>query len=303
MKFLLKFICIIFLFSINTFVYGQIEIYNYSKSVFAENIEKVKESTLVIVVTDNYKDSLDLIEKALEKSWTLTKFIVITYDELKYYENEDGYSYMKMQGFLVTPKILSSVYFKLQLRVADSDKTQISWKSIASMRLYIDRTISTEGIEKGEEFLYEIPYHNYNAGFLKLFVKTMNDYLLAGKPVDEFSTDISIPSEIEKLKKDTLYIPDYTLKLYRKYVNENKFKVRSEEEFLEDYPYEASILSAKELGNKILNGSIDYALIYTSDSELVSVLVYNVKTCELIYGKFLAYKQNIKSQDLIDIFE
>lgn len=303
MKFSLKFICIIFLFSINALVYGQIEVYPYSKSVFAENIEALKKTTLVIVVTDNYKDSLDIIEKALEKSWTLTKFEVITYDELKYYVNEDGYSYMKMQGFLATPKILSSVYFKLQLKVENSDKTKISWKNIASMHLYINRSIETEGIEKGEEYLYEIPYHNYNAGFLKLFVKTINDYLIIGNPVSQFDTDISIPSEIEKLKMDTLYIPDYTLKLAKKYVNESKFKIRSHEEFLEDYPYAATILNADELGNKILNGSIDYALIYTSDSELISFLVYNVKTGEIIYGKFLAYKENIKAKDLIDIFE
>lgn len=303
MKSLQKLICIIFLFSINSLVYGQIEIYHYSKSVFAENIEELKKTTLVVVVTDNYKDSLDIIEKALEKSWTLTKYKVITYDELKYYINEDGYSYMKMQGFLATPKILSTVYFKLQLKVENSDKTKISWKNIASMHLYINRSIETEGIEKGEEYLYEIPYHNYNAGFLKLFVKTINDYLIAGNSVSQFDTDISIPSEIEKLKMDTLYIPDYTLKLSKKYVNESKFKVRTHEEFLGDYPYEATILSAEELGNKILNGSIDYTLIYTSDSELISFMVYNVKTGELIYGKFLAYKENIKSQDLIDIFE
>ena len=303
MKFLLKFICIIFLFSNNSLVYGQIEVYHYSKSVFAENIEEVKKTTLVFVVTDNYKDSLDIIERALEKSWTLTKFEVITYDELKYYENEDGYSYMKMQGFLATPKILSSVYFKVQLKVENSDKSKVSWKNIASMHLYIDRSIETEGIEKGEEYLYEIPYHNYNAGFLKLFVKTINDFLIAGNSVSQFDTNISIPSEIEKLKMDTLYIPDYVLKLSKKYVNESKFKVRSPEEFLEDYPYEATILSAEELGNKILNGSIDYALIYTSDSELISFMVYNVKTGELIYGKFLEYKENLKSKDLIDIFE
>ncbi|MBK7568487.1 MAG: hypothetical protein IPI31_11755 [Bacteroidetes bacterium] len=303
MKFSLKFICIIFLFSINLLVYGQIKVHYYSKSVFAENIETLKKTTLVFVVTDNYKDSLDVIEKALEKSWTLTKYEVITYDELKYYVNEDGYSYMKMQGFLATPKILSTVYFELQLKVENSDKTKITWKPIAYMNLYIDRTNNTEGIEKGEEYLYEIQYHNYNAGFLKLFVKTINDYILAGKPIGEFDTDISIPSEVEKLKMDTLYIPDYTLKLSKKYVSESKFKVRSHEEFLEDYPYEATILSADELGNKILNGSIDYALIYTSDSELISFMVYNVKTGELIYGKFLEFKENLKSKDLLDIFE
>ncbi|MBK7036984.1 MAG: hypothetical protein KBF42_11045 [Chitinophagales bacterium] len=63
MKFSLNFFCIIFIFSIPTLAYGQIEGYQYSKSVATANIGAEQKFSLDFGVADICKYSLDIFAR------------------------------------------------------------------------------------------------------------------------------------------------------------------------------------------------------------------------------------------------
>ncbi len=131
-------------------------------------------------------------------------------------------------------------------------------------------------------------------------MKSIHDFLLKGDEVKNWNSDVKNSTEIAKLRKDTLYIPDYVLINFNS-LSGSEVKRFTEEEVLGKYSYKCKILPAEDISNLILTNSIDYVLVYTKYILRKFVTVYNVKSGEIIYLKFKNISYDFKDDDLHDI--
>ncbi len=156
--------------------------------------------------------------------------------------------------------------------------------------------------------LYQVEYdgdghiRNWGPGILKNYIQTLTSFLNkteARKLYDE----ILNPAEIKNLKKETLFVPDYTLYKFNKF-NGDESKRHDEKELFSDYKYNYKLLTTDELNQNILKGDgAFYYLIYIKSSTDKFLSVINSNTGEIIYSKYSPVSYNIKSGDLKDLYD
>src|SRR5690606_28263853 len=103
--------------------------------------------------------------------------------------------------------------------------------------------------------------------------------------------------KMQKLKTETLYVPDYI------FIKRNKFKGTESERFeekelMEGYKFPYKIVSIEELNSKILNGEEFLYLSYIRSNTDKFISVINSKTGEVIYTVYRPMSYNFSDKDM-----
>jgi len=137
---------------------------------------------------------------------------------------------------------------------------------------------------------------NWGLGYLKNYVQVLMALLEKGEERSLYKSS-SDPKQLENLKKQTLYIPDYVLIKFSKFSGDES-KRHKGEKLLSGYKWPYKLIGNKELNEKIMDESQPvYHLVYIKSSTDKYVSVYNSKTGELIYTTYSPVSYNIKDKD------
>ncbi|AWM14232.1 hypothetical protein NHF50_10300 [Flavobacterium sp. NRK F10] len=163
-------------------------------------------------------------------------------------------------------------------------------------------TFANKRMSEAEEYVSGMVYnenwfHNYSLGMLKNNFQKLNS-LLEKKQFYGLSEE-EYTDEVKKLKKATLYIPDYLKKEYKtgksSKLHYDDLTEKELEDLLSDYPYKAEFISEEELDKKILLGEEIYYL--KGGFWLGFVQVVNAKTGEVVYRDRKVLSYNIRKKD------
>ena len=137
---------------------------------------------------------------------------------------------------------------------------------------------------------------NWGPGIFKNQIQELQKLLAKGENDGLFSK-IFDKDKVQKLKTETLYIPDYV------FVKRNKFNGSEtdhfeEKEILEDYKLDYKIISIEELNSKILNGEEIIYLSYIRSNTDKFISIVNSKTGDVIYSLYRPMSYNFSDKDM-----
>ena len=211
------------------------------------------------------KDFTDVINKY----WTITKFNIITADEIT--------KNLSTENIFFTESSTISSGFNGP-GSASSSFGYMMWSPRQKM---VDRGKEIKNLDISfVEPYYEIKIEGdyWYAGFFKNFLQQMQDYmktyLANGK-----AEDVADPSKIAELKNATLYVP--------KYVMDKASDDKTPEKLFSKYPNKYEMISSEDLNKKILTGENIYYLltcIYGLNCKIINVV--NSQTGQIVYSSF-----------------
>lgn len=152
---------------------------------------------------------------------------------------------------------------------------------------------------------------NIKPGYLKNYLQFLQTCLLSEQKMTEGKNIIN-KSELGKMKKDTLFVPKYTLKgqNYKNLRPKEGEDVGLFEEprdidlIFKNYKYAYKSISDKKLSNKIItSGKPVYYLLFVMADNVRYVCVFNSKTGEMIYSHRSfpnTFKRRLESLTLMD---
>ncbi|HMR43294.1 MAG TPA: hypothetical protein PKC40_05650 [Saprospiraceae bacterium] len=287
----------------------------------AEEIAKIKNGTTYIVMKDPASPAAQPYIDIYKKYWTFSKIEFIKYSEIEKYLSPEN-SFFTIGSYATTVQYINikngvsrdgisytNTHLYLALWSCDkkffkSKKKELTNKhqnEIARIELFTD----FETLNQPEK-IYDSDYdggghiRNWSPGILKNYIQQLMVLLKNGKENSLYKRTIE-PAKLKALKKQILYVPDYTLIKFSPF-NGDESKKLEEKEIFEDYKYAYSIISMQDLNDKILNATEPfYYLIYVKSSTDKYLTVMNAATGEVIYTVYSAMSYNIKSNDLEDL--
>ena len=309
----------VFLFVMTFAVNGQIAISH------VEEIPKLKKGATYVVMKNpespQSKEYVDIIKN----NWTLSKVEFIKYDELSKYISPES-SFLTLSGYETSKQFTTlyqngssksginystthiylelwtcnAKYFENTKKKEFGDKNKVQ---VARVELFTDFPALSD-----PDLLFQSDYdggghiRNWSPGILKNQIQALTFFVNKGEPRKLF-TGVENKAEIEKLKKDVLYVPDYVLIKFNKFTG-NESQKHSEKDVFEDYKFKYKLLTTAELNQKILNDKTPfYYMIYIKSSTDKYISVINSLTGEIVYTKYAPVSYNIKSSDLKNIVE
>lgn len=234
-----------------------------------DDLEKLKNSETVFL----YKKSDDLgkLKKAVKEVWDFTEISFKPYSE----KNNIPVNTSIFNISSLTNSNVSSApgktysyyheYMKLWLKTKDGkDENGITFARIELSSMSKD----------GDKY-------NYKIGFIKTYLKFINDQLKTGEERWLFEEVEKNYEALNELEDHTLYVPQFIFE------GAYPSKSLSEEEFKEVYPYDFKIMEAEKISDKILESDepIYFLVSVISDTDQFTS-VYNSKTGEIIYTKY-----------------
>lgn len=280
-----------------------------------EDIDALKATTTIFVYRDIDEPILDKIQKAFEQSWNITKVEFIKYSELSKYSNKQGYSYFMINGIIKTITSSSGmtseythIYLKLSMFIKNK-KGKIEEKVFCRIELYplftsstnMSKIIKKSEKEAGKYANGDCQYYNLHPGFLKLWLNVVNENL-SNKSTRWLYNSESNPAEIAKMKKETLYIPDFILIKFAIFTGDESERYDEKDLFKGITKYK--LLPAEELSDLLLSDNPPaYVMIYTKSSTDVYYTVYNTKTGSIIYSEYDGSTYNPKNKQLLKIYK
>lgn len=191
-------------------------------------------------------------------------------------------------------------YFQSTKKKDFADKNKVQ---VARIELFTDFMALSD-----PDLLFQSDYdgnghiRNWGPGILKNQLQALIGFLNKNEPRKLFPA-INNPTEIAKLKKEVLYVPDYVLIKFNKFTG-NEAEKHTEKDVFEDYKFKYKLLSTAELNQKIVTDKTPfYYLIYIKSSTDKYITVFNSVTGEIIYSKYSPMSYNIKSGDLKNIVD
>ncbi|GAL61834.1 hypothetical protein [Algibacter lectus] len=158
----------------------------------------------------------------------------------------------------------------------------------------LEKAIIKKKQKKNKE---EIGFYNFDLGYIKNYFQFLNTSLNENtniKVEDEFIDE----NEIKKLKKSTLFAPEWMMKRYEPFSSTIK-KIENPEKYFSKYKYDYKVIPNEELSNKILNTKEDfYYLMHTQINENKIISVINGKTGNIVYRTATGLSYNIKPKDI-----
>lgn len=273
-----------------------------------DNIKKRK----TIFVLDDYTH--DEFYNMLKDIWTLNDFEVIdseTFEANKatyITENNAIFKPISISGYtgsnVAKPSFQSFIYMSYfypeNVDVEKDGDVKFKVKGVTTIYLsgYWEDIVDL-GINSKSVKLTSLT--NYKLGYLKNYFQFINNCLTKEKSFfgNEDSCNIT---ELRKLKKQVLYIPEYIK------INQSSFAKRGKpranvDEIFDDYPYKYQYISDAELNAKILEGGKD-SFYYVSCLNVASnkqFSIINGLTGEIIYNNYSSLGWNLKSKDLAKV--
>jgi hypothetical protein len=247
---------------------------------------------------DTFKNQV--YRKIMEKYWTITPVSFKSYTQYLDFKNAEGYSYLLFGDDQINDgtSINSYVYFELWLWQPDPKNPGTRKKvQIARLELYPDPETTFD-----PSLIYDYRYHteghifNWTPGMFKNYVQVFDKYISNGIERNTSKPEQKM-DELQKLKNNTLYIPDYVL--LQNDMFHSKLNKIDAAELLQDYPYPYKIVSSEELSAKISEASepIYYLLFVRSNSDKY-LAVMEGKEGEIVYHRHSPLSFNVKKADL-----
>lgn len=274
-----------------------------------EDLSKLKASKTVFVYRDS--DDLEALEKAIREVWTLTEISFIPFSELKKVDLKNS-SVFSIAGINTNVSGYSSgmsydnthIYLNLWMQGRNKKGKQVK-KSYCRVELHPTYTdyanVTGQRSKDALRYIYEEgTLKNWSIGFLKNYLKNVNDLLLAEEERWLFQTD-NKNKELKKLKGKTLYVVDYAMVKFNKFSGDES-KRHKEEKLFKSYPYKYQLIKAEDLSKKILESEkAFYYLVYVKSSTDKYIYVYNSETGAIVYSKYKGASYNLKDSDLKDL--
>jgi hypothetical protein len=152
---------------------------------------------------------------------------------------------------------------------------------------------------------FQLQYLNGMEGNIKNMIQFVNNQV-KNKAEKDFFSDTKNESELSKLKKETLFIPNYwygekgtileNLKDGDKYISAH---IKFLNDLQKSYLYKSEVITRTDLDKKILNANKDfYYLNYVQSSADKIISIINGKTGEVIYSSVTKNSYRLKEKDL-----
>ena len=284
-----------------------------------EEIDQLKNATTYIAMKELDSDLAKDYIQFYKDNWTFSEIKFITYSEIKDYLQPDNY-FFSIGGYETTVQTYnakmaqglnwSNTHLYLELwtcsdKFFKNNKKKIlkidDKKVIARIELFTDfQTLMKPTNIYDTDYEGDAHIRNWGKGILKNYIQYLMTSLEQKEKKDLYRFEPK-SSELENLKTNTLYVPDYVFIKFNKFTGDES-KKHDEKDIFKDYSLKYEVLPTKELNEKILNSSEPfYYLIYIKSSTDKYVSVLNSKTGEIIYTSYTPVSYNIKSKDLKEL--
>ncbi|MBK6353148.1 MAG: hypothetical protein IPF46_07030 [Saprospiraceae bacterium] len=289
-------------------------------------IAKIKSGTTYIAMKDPNSEKTKEYIEVFKNYWTISKAEFIKYSEIEKYLSPEN-SFLTIGGYETNTEFTrlyqngsqkhginySNTHIFLELWTCDKKYFTSKKKNkifgngdkiqVARIELFTDfETLSNPDLLYQSEFDGNGHIRNWGPGVLKNYVQALMGYL-AKNESHSLYTGSSNAKELKKLKKESLYIPEYVLTKFNKF-NGNETKKHDEKDIFEDFKLKYILLSGADLNHKILTDTTGfYYLIYIKSSTDKYINVIHSLTGEIIYSKYKPLSYNIKSDDFQDLQE
>ncbi len=254
-------------------------------------------------------------KKVIAQVWTITPVEFISYEKFASYYAKTNYSFITISGFNTSVTNVSTGFaydnshFYLNLWMKHiNDKGKAEKKSFFRIELYPDfKTYAKVQTAKKEEVFNAIygtgKFFNLYPGLIMNDLKLANDCLKSGEVRWLFQNQTNAEA-MGKLSDDTLYMPDYMLVQFNAMTGDETKKM-DEQKLMAAYTNIYKYISAKELSDKIVNGSDSkfYYLIYVKSSTDKYLNVFNSQNGELIYSRYKPISYNVSETDFKDLMK
>ncbi len=288
----------------------------------SEDIEAFKKGTTYFGVDDPNTEKAQEYIKILKENWTFNPIEVIPISDLpKYYAPENSYftiglidknmSYTRtvttpdFRDVKITNLPIYHQYFELWKfndKYFEKEPSKRSRKDryvtqLARLEIFMDDyTLRNPYTIFQTDYSDENHLRNWGPGIFKNQIQELQKLLAKGENDGLFSK-IYEKDKIQKLKEETLYVPDYI------FVKRNKFKGDEterfeEKELMENYKLIYQVISTEKLNSKILNGEEIYYLSYIRSNTDKFISIINSKTGEVIYSLYRPVSYNFSDKDM-----
>jgi len=295
---------------------GPIEMVKLKSGKFSKkDLTQLKSTKTVFVYRDS--DDVEVLKKAIQEVWDFTEISFVPFSELK---NIDPYtsSVFSIAGVNTNTSFVKEstgatslnydnthIYLNLWMMQENPKKKKSIKKSYCRIELhptYTDYSMVTGSRSKDAlTYIYEEgTLKNWKVGFLKNYLKQVNDHLTKEEERWLFKSDKKNP-KLRKIKNKTLYIPDYALVKFNKFTGDESQRL-DPKKLLKNYPHKTKIISADELNEMILDPTknINY-MVYVKSSTDKYIYIFNSKTGDILYSKYKGTSYNLKTKDFKDL--
>jgi hypothetical protein len=288
----------------------------FAQSYLSDNdFQKFKGTTTLFTLRYDDYQNIEKYREAIQKSWTITPFLIIKPNELAKYQNNPAYSFFYFDSYTDKPDSLNSVNVLYALKLGAKKRTKKNMSIIATVNLYPDLfTLKyledidcsfTSKADKHKLFINNLYKHaifyNWSPGMLTTYLGLLNNALLSRNEFDiEFETVDKLI--LSKLKNEPLYIPDYVKDSFNQEFNQYSILNEVTEGNNEKYQYQVKFVSTKKLDELILKKDSDIKyLVYTQNSFDKIITIYDSKNNKIIYQKYTPKSYGFRNSDLSSI--
>lgn len=299
------------------------DMYNASERPFtADEMKVFKGCTLVCFIRNQDIPVKALYEKAVDMAWTSTPTIVAPFSDLDKYSGEE-YVFFVMEGYRKHVKQESNALSN-QRETNPNKKVYFEYDIVhvyLSLKSNHVNTYSKRGrlIEEGINFtrhpleldlpsiklinsskdeeviplLYSsnIALRNFSPANIYLYLKNAEKQIKAKQRSFFYETKAS--KDLPKIKRGTLYIADYSLKLDKK----SDVVDLPVEEIFKDYKGKYQVVSLGELNALVLNDEECNVMEVIMDNTDKFIKVWNNKK-GILYEKYAPASTRLKSKDI-----
>jgi hypothetical protein len=279
----------------------------------SQKLEIFKKTTTLFTFQYGDYAELEKFDQAIKKNWTITPYKIIKPEELARYDTLANYSVFYFDAYAEKSDSTSNVNIIYALKLlTPSKKLKVKEEStLATVAIFADLNtnllVETQDQQYGTKrsiknnilsYLYnKSSFFNWSPGFLTVYLKQINDGLLANQNCNidyQFYNKVRLP----ELAKETLYIPEYI-----KQVFSSRLTLLPPSGIIaEPYNYKLKFVSYEALDSLILNKTapVKY-LVYTQRSNDKIISVYDSRDDKIIYQRFYPQSPNFEMNDLSEI--
>lgn len=275
------------------------------------DMEKFKKTTTLFILQSKDYAHVQDFEKAIGSVWTITKFKIIKPEELNQYVDKEGYSFFDFTGMSGSMGVRCNPNDAFTGEISyDLWRPNIGRSGLFAGASYAHITLSLQPESYGRaqsvycfkfatdisQFLHnDAVFDNWGAGFLRGYLKTIND-LLASEKIPNDYMYYQDGDALKQLGQDTLYIPDYINVKYTMITQKVKYEEPDVKEMLESYPHNIRMVAGQELNDMIQTRNDDFCyLVYVRYASNKYVVVFHNKK-GMVYGAYGT--GNFKAKDL-----
>jgi hypothetical protein len=301
-----------------------------------EHLDALRKAETLFIMRPGDESGIEEWQAMLDEVWTINKITAIKRNELTNYmehSNKDSYAFLGLEGHATIVKMetisyaVAHYYLHLTMtgdeipysnnklkrfeRRGETPEPKFETLSFARIEVYPDgklmlladkfrTSFSLTENEKSEHMKYvynDAKFYNWELGFLKNALQEVNRVLNNAKTRWIFG-ETSDKAQLNKLRKETLYVPDYLLIKYNKF-NGNEDERHEKEKLFEDYEYQYELIDANKLSAKILKAKAPfYYFNYIRSSTDAFYTIINGLTGEIIYSEYDPVTYNIKPKNI-----